>query len=209
MNLVKELGMEYFQDRCRNSMFFDENKRSCYIGDEWGGAGIPIYVVSGTTEKPVTTQERKGADFFTDLSVFSTPPLGWRMAAEGRYLAYFRRNNRSYHRGVAHHVLTRTVSPASQYLMETDNLSHNFYEDRAPTAHMVMQPSYISFRQGIEAMRQGELFSFAASPIIAVLPDVNGKQAVYFNTTHAATVSPEGEIECGSPAIMSLIKELK
>lgn len=211
MNLVQELGLDYFSDRCKNSMFFDEEGKACFLARQgWGGSrGAPATMVSGSPEKPETKSIYKPYDFFKDLSVFATPPLGWRMAAEGRYLAYFRRNNRAYHRGVAPHVLTRQVSPASDFLMRTGNLSPDHYENENVVVNMVMMPHYIKLREGIEAMRRGDLFSFCASPTVAVIPDVGEQQAIYFNTNRAGTVRPDGSINTNSPAIADILRELE
>lgn len=209
-NLVQELGSAYMSERFYGSMFYDEEKRPCYIDNNVAWPRDKIAAVALTRadpDKPEAAPVALPYPFFKDMSVFWTPPLGWRMAGEGRYLAYLRRNNRSYHRGIASHILTRWLSPASEILMDSDNLNYGQYDSLNATLALVMNPQYIPLRQGSEAMRKGDLFSFAASPTVAVIPGLNDTQSIYFNTNKVGEISAKGVISCASPAIEDIIKE--
>jgi hypothetical protein len=72
---------------------------------------------------------------------------------------------------------------------------------------LVLKPEYTPFRQGLEAMRRGEVLSFAVSPTIAVIPDVENCQAVLFNTTRVAIVRPDGDLMFTFPSIQPLVED--
>lgn len=197
MSLIDELGLEYFNERFAGSMFFDKDKNVCTVAtNKFIKNHVHAKVWEGPNERPTVKDHSVPWNFFTDLSVFKTPPLGWSMSADGTYLAHFSRNNRAYHRGTSAKILFRRLSPASQFLADTGNVNHEMYMDTGVTTKMVMTPVYVPFREGLEKMRKGELFSFAVSPTIAVIPDVYEQQALYCNTNKIGVVKPDGTIVC-------------
>lgn len=210
MNLVQELGVDYMRDRFGGCMFYNADKTPCYIeaGDTWANGKIRVKVVSGTPENAVGKSLQVPYDFFSDLSVFSVPPLGWRTAEDGCYLAHFRRNNKSYQRAVAPKVLLRTLSPATQFLVDTDNVSEHKYANPEALTALIMLPKYLPFREGLEAMRKGDLFSFCVNPNVAVIPNVGKTQALYFNMTKVGVVNTAGEVVIPDTNISALVKDI-
>jgi hypothetical protein len=211
-NLVHELGDGYIRERFERTMFFDEKEYPCFIDPERraDGKSIPIIRLTGTVEEPVSEKAMMPYDFFKDLGVFKIPDLGWRMANEGRYLAHFRRNNRmnqtGYKRGLTPANLEMFVSPATEYLQETDNLSINHYIKPEVEVLLVMKPKYVRFRDGIAAMQRGDLYSFCTSPMVAVIPSLNNTQAVYFNTRQVATIE-KGDIVCSNKIMEKYLRD--
>jgi hypothetical protein len=118
------------------------------------------------------------------------------MSENGTYMAHFSRNNRAYHRGTSAKILFRKLSPSTQFLLDTENIDIKVYADNYVTTKMVMTPKYVPFREGLEKMRSGELFSFAISPTLAVIPEVDDQQALYCNTNKIGIVKPNGDIVC-------------
>lgn len=208
-NLVEELGVSYVLDRFRECMFLDGEGKSCYIDGSrpWLRGHVAVNVVDGTPEAPVVAQGQLTAEFFKDLTVLATPALGWRQSNEGRYLVHFTRDNRSYHRAVAPANLKRSFAPSTRYLVNTSNLDRAIYDGVDSTALLVLKPQYTPFREGLEAMRNGAILSFAVSPTIAVIPDMNNSQAVLFNTTRVAVVRPDGELVFTFPSIQPLVED--
>ena len=210
MNLVEELGIGYMSDRFEGCMFFDPDNRPNYLNLRGGGqreGSLRSVAVTGTATQPAMTENWLPYDFFKDLSVFSVPPLGWRAAAQGRYLARFSRKNKCYHRGIAHHILNRELSPATNYLVATGNVSNDYYNRVATTVSMIMKPEYTAFGEGIELMRRGKLFSFCVNSAIAVIPESEDRQAIYLNSTKAAIVCENGRIEFTTPFVDSALRD--
>lgn len=209
MNLVEELGANYFLDRFNRSMFLDPEGRPAYInhGIPAGRGTIPICSIEGPVTKPTVVEGTLPYDFFTGLSVFSVPPMGFRSANNGRYLAHFSRNNRSYRRGVSTDNLHRWLAPSSLYLMQEGALSYDYYDRPTSTILMIMQPEFIPLKEGIAKMKAGELFSFAASSNLAVIPAVDDSFALYFNTNRVGTIGADGSLSCTVPMISNMIKE--
>lgn len=208
MSLIEELGLDYFNERFNGSMFFDENKNVCIVSTEkFIRNNIYAKMVEGTVDKPIVKEHSVPFEFFTDLTVFKTPLLGWSMAAEGKYLAHLSRNNRSYHRGTSSKTLLRRIAPSTKFLIDTGSVQPDAFTDMYTTARSVMAPEYVPFRQGLEAMRRGDLFSFAVSPTIAVIPEVDDHQAIYLNTNRAAVVTPDGEVVYDDDVVIPYIKD--
>jgi hypothetical protein len=197
-NIIDELGIQYSSERFGGCFFFTEDKRPAYIntGTRWNNGSVPAIIVEGNVTKPTT------------LPTAIPNALGWRMAAEGRYLVHLSRNNHAtINRAVSNQVLRRFISPATQFLQDTDNISTEYYSRTAQAALMVMRPEYTSLKDGVEAMRAGELFSFCSSPVVAVIPDMDDSQAIYFNTHKAATLDSKGTLHCKDETLKRYIKE--
>jgi hypothetical protein len=56
-------------------------------------------------------------------------------------------------------------------------------------------------------MKRGAILSFAVSPTIAVIPDMNGTQALLFNSKRVAIVRPDGELSFVYPNMQSLVED--
>lgn len=209
MNLVKELGVQYMQDRFGYCMFYNNDGLPCYVDPTiaWGRGKVGVKMLEGPIEEVRSTSVQVPETFFTDLKVFSVPPLGWRMSSDGRYMAHFRRNNKSYQRAVAPKVMLRTLSPATQFLVDTDNVDDQYYNTVDGTVMLVMSPKYIRFREGLRQMREGELFSFAVTPNLAILPWTEGRQSIYFNTMQVGMVEENGDVNCPNPQVNALIED--
>lgn len=213
MNLIQELGTNFVRERFNESLFVDENGNPCYITTKvrWEPRSVAAFRLSGSPEDVKKEQTNIPDNYFKDLSVFGTPALGWRMNGDGTYLVHFSKNNRmnntGYHRGLNPRNIDRFVSPATRYLVETDNLKEDKYEQLATQAMLIMRPVYKSLRHGLEEMRKGNLYSFAASPVLAIIPAENEGQSIFFNTRLAAKISKEGELECPNPILSNYIKE--
>lgn len=209
-NIIEELGTQYASERFGGCFLFTDDNRPAYIntGVRWGNGSVPVVIVEGTVSKPTTLPSMLPNEFFKTLDVFAVPPLGWRMAAEGRYLVYYSRNNQAtVHRAVSPNVLRRFVSPATQFLQDTDNVSIGYYDRLPQTTLMIMKPEYVKFKDGVEAMRSGELFSFCSSPVVAVIPEVDDAQAIYFNSNKAAILDSKGTLHCKDETLKRYIKE--
>lgn len=214
MSIIKEVGLNYFLERWDKAFFkHEDNGRTCYINggpsaDRYGNnIGVQCTSIFGDIAKPQSEGIIIPETYFKDMSIFKTPPLGWRMANQGRYLAFFRRNNKVYRRGVCYDILQRWEAPSTTFLLNTGSISKDFFSRIEPTALMIMEPKYTPLHEGIAAMRKGELYSFAVSPNIAVIPDVDDTMALFFNTAKVGIVNKNNQVECKIPAVITMAEE--
>lgn len=208
-NLVQELGVAYIKERFQECMFLTPEGSPAFINSSrpWPRGQVAITVAGGSPSAPTSTDAELPHGFFSSLSVFAAPPLGWRVSDDGKYLVNFWRNNRSYHRAIAPANLHRRFAPSTRWLLNTNNLSREVYDSSASTALLVMQPRYTQFREGLEKMRRGEVLSFAVNPNIAVIPEVDNQQAVLFNNNRVAIVRPDGELSFTFPPMETLVQD--
>lgn len=210
MSLIKELGIPYMMERFADCMFYGPGDVPSYIysNDNWPRGKVRTIELRGESyTNPEIVHSTLPESFFKDLSVFHTPPLGWRMSEDGAYLAHFRRQNKSYQRALATKVIQRTVSPATSFLIDTENLDGYSFSTKESTISLIMRPRYLNFREGLERMRNGDLFSFSVNCNLAVIPDVDDQQALLFNTTNVGIVKSNGEVVCDIPQVHKLIQD--
>lgn len=209
MDLIKELGQDYFSQRFNGCFFLDPDKQVCAVNAdyEWQAKQVPIIRFHRGEEVISPEQSSLPYSFFESMQVFAVPPLGWRTAAKGCYLVHFNRNNKSYHRAVAPVNLRKYISPITAFLMNSDNLpNRKSYEQQGVVAHLVMRPEYLKIREGVSAIREGKILTFATSPNIAIIPDVGDRLSVWFNTKEVGYIEADNSISCKLPAVRSMIE---
>jgi hypothetical protein len=210
-NLVKELGDRYFKQRFVHAMFAVDGMPHFLDSESmWPNGKVTAVKVLGPAEKPKTESVNLPWHFFDSFDKFRVPPLGWRMAAQGRVLIHFTRNGirrAGYRRGVAPENLRKYYAPSSIFLDRGGNISLHYYNGTAATTSLIMDPKYMSLKEGIEAMDNGDVVGFAANANIAVIPAVSRGKTVMFNTNFVGTISKDGEVKCESPIIESILKD--
>jgi len=213
MNLIEELGVNFIRERFSESLFLDVDGSPCYINAKvrWEPKTVCAVKLSGSVDEVEKKTVNIPDDFFKDLSVFGTPPLGWRMNSDGTYVVHFSKNNRmnntGYLRGLNPRNTDKFLSPATQYLIESENLKADKLDKIETSAFMIMKPTYKSFREGLKEMRNGNIFSFVSSPVLAVIPAEDQGQAIYFNTRLAAKIDKNGELICSNPIVENYVRE--
>lgn len=206
-NLIKELGSGYFRDRFGSSLFYTpEDKLPAYVVDVVGN-GVAAKVSKGTLGKLSSEDRVIPNEFFKDMSVFAVPPLGWRCASKGRYLAHYTRNNRSYNRGVTLNNTNKHLANHTQYLLNTDDLSFTYYERPGTIAAMIMAPEYMRISDGLRKMNEGTILSFVVSPNLAVVPETEERYGLMFNTMRVGEIDVNGRISCTIPVVERMVKE--
>lgn len=206
-NLLKELGQGYFTERFKGSMFKGPDDSTCVIEEVEDSEQVLAKKLAGSVAKPVIESVLIPADFFVDMSVFATPELGWRSCAQGKYLAYFYRNNRSYHRGTAASNVDRNISEFSYWIASNDSLSLSYYGNDNITSKLIMEPEYISLTEGVAKIADGKLLSFCISASMAVHAEEDEVMALMFGPSKVGTININGEINCNIPAIRTVLEE--
>ena len=206
MNLIDRIGREYFNRRFARSFFYDDEGRPSIIQSA-RTEGVDYTALTGSSKRVTSTIRNLPHDFFTGLEKFHVPYLGWRSASNGKYLAFFSRNNRSYHRGLAENNLDIAQSAMTRWMYRSKNLTTNLSENLK--CLMALKPEFVPFTEGIRAMRAGELVSFAVSPTIAVMPDVDNTMAIYFRQAKAGMVRADDSVVFDVPLLSTYVGEMQ
>lgn len=208
MNLIEEVGLDYFYDRFNGTMFEGPNGKPCFIGHNNGSRGVvSVKELEGPVNKCRATDITIPYSFFSSMAVFAAPEIGWRQAEKGKYLTYFSRNNGSYTRGLCRRNLVTAFAPVSEWAMLRSLYPVAHYEQEATKVLLAMRPEFTPMNEGIKLMQAGKILSFAASHRLAVVPDENDTMAILFNQQKVGIVTASGEIQCSIPFVNASIKE--
>lgn len=209
-NLIEEYGTDFCRRKFAGSFFRGPDTIPC-IFKEIRSDGVAAQKLTGSVSSSKSTVKTEDAvvpyDFFTDLGVFSTPALGWRSALQGRVLAYFTRDNRSYHRGLSVANLQANFCPMTEWLMATGHLPIRLEEKHY--CLMAFKPTFLPMAEGLSKMREGKLLSFAASESVAVTPAARNSFTVYFREKPVATIGPDNSITTDFPNLHGLIGDIE
>lgn len=173
-NLVSTYGVDWFNSKFSGSFFRYKGLparvvRARTVGKKGAYENEVQIAVLNKTKGEIKAHSRTvSTDLFPDGSPFVVPELGYRSVHEGRWLAFLQRNNSSYIRGLASKNLRVVEHPITQYLRSEGMYSSYMGPD--DLQYMAMNKDFIPFYKGIKLMLEGKIFSFAASPAIAVVP---------------------------------------
>lgn len=193
MNIVDQVGWEYFSTRFNGCVFIGPSAAPHYIEGVNNSRSRLVQckeVESYKSARNVTLPY----DFFESFKFLAVPEVGWRAAEGGRLLVRLERNNTSYTRGITLKNLTRDYAMHTEYMFNMGKLSRRDVELPAYTATLVTKPEHMSMRDGLEAMNKGEIMAFTNSAHIAVVPESNTTYNILCGSSHVANVSPEGEV---------------
>lgn len=198
MNMLQELGEDYFIQRFGGSFLRSPEGKPAYIDTSRRCTRemVPVCEVEGSTEKPTLNPILVPADFFADMSVLATPKLGWRAAANGKYMAYYSRNNRSYHRGVAPSNISRWIAPHTGALSEQETISLSYYARDSTLCKLVFDDKTMPLAEGLELLNNGKILGFCLQSELAVM--VTGEDDIYelfSGNTCIGTVRSDGTID--------------
>lgn len=196
MNMVQQLGTDYFSQRFGGSFFLGPEGHPCKIENRrWrDDTSVPTITYTGTPEKPGVTEGYTPADYFPDMSILRTPRLGWRTAGRGKYLAHLSRNNTSYQRGVCPANLKRELAPHTSYLINYGEFAAGTFMSDSATALLIFNQKYLPLAEGIELLNAGKILAFAVSPAFAIVPQDEDTYAMLAHNRKVGTVSKSGGI---------------
>lgn len=203
MSIIKTTSKDWFSRKFCSAVLFSPSGEPCVLPHEgMVGLGYPsfnidgkvrAFVLTGTPEKSSKKEIFIDPEYFDDMDKFKVPDLGWRTAADGRVLAHFSRNPRTYKKGVCVDALQCTFAPHTFELMHTGNISRDYYSRPAVKAHMVMSPTFIPLSEGLRRMNEGEIMSFAVSSNLAICPSADDdRYHVVSGTDVVGYITPEG-----------------
>lgn len=196
MNMVQELGTNYFAQRFGGSFFKgpDGNPGMILPRGWMDERTVPCNIFRGKVEKTETVNEPIASDFFVDMGILAVPRLGWRSAAKGKYLAYLSRNNTSYQRGICTANLKRSLAPHTEYLINYGEISSSYYLGEAITAKLLFEQEYLTLADGIEQMNNGKLLAFPVTPALAVVPKDDTHFALLMGRREVGVVDRETKV---------------
>lgn len=209
-NLVTQYGSDWFYNKFSGSFFRHEGLPFKVLPNTGTRrtAWIPCLRLEKNEEGRVLgTQTNVNVAAFTDVSVFSVPNLGWRSALKGKYLAYFSRNNNSYHRGLSSRNMTVRESVMTLWLARNSDYDRSAVDDNF-LAYTAMCPEFLPLTEGVAKMARGEILSFAVSPTIAVLPNDADSFAVMFKEKVAGYVTPDGNMSLVIPELNAYMENV-
>ena len=193
MNIVEQVGAEYFSGRFAGCIFVGPNGNPHYID----GVMNPRSGLVNCKEVETPKSVRNTAipfDFFESFKFLSMPEVGWRSAEDGRVMVRLQRNNTSYTRGITLKNVLKEYAEHTEYMFNMGKISKKDVELGSYLATLVTRPSHLSMQEGVDAMNKGKLMAFTNSAHVAVVPESDSVYNILCNSTHVANVSPEGEV---------------
>lgn len=207
MSLIDRLGMDGFISKYQGSFFKDEAGVTCIVLGVGRTLGtVKVQRVGGTANKPTVEEVEMSHEFFVDMSTFATPPLGWRVAAQGRYLVRLERNNNSCHRGTSAGNVNRTIHEMTNWFARNQGMSLDYYSRETVLAKLVMEPAYLSLAEGLAYIKQGKIVSFAVNELIAVAPDTDSTYHILFRDKVIGKVDEDGKVTCEIPYVVKALE---
>lgn len=192
MNLVDQVGWDYFATRLGGCIFINDGK-TFYIEGITGSRSRHVNCKEVESAKSLRS-EQFPFEFFKSFSFLKVPPLGWRTSHDGRVLVYTSRNNASYTRGITLKNIQREYAPHTEYMFRMGKVSRTDMDLPGYKALLVTKPEHLSMQDGLAAMNRGKIMSFTNSENIAVVPESDSVYNVMCGLTHVANISPEGQV---------------
>lgn len=193
MNIIEQVGAEYFAGRFTGCIFVGPNGNPHYID------GIQNHRSGQVNCKEVETLKSVRSvnipfDFFDSFKFLTMPEIGWRTSEGGRVMVHLQRNNTSYTRGITLKNVHRKYADHTEYMFSMGKISKKDVELSSYLATLVARPEHLTMVEGLNAMNKSKIMSFSNSAHIAVVPESNTVYNILCNSTHVANITPEGEV---------------
>lgn len=208
-NLIDKYGRDWFAQKFAGSYFRYQGVPARVSKAIIGPSGTNV--VSTTlcprvNGKVVKATRLIPASHFKDSSMFSVPELGYRHTNSGKWLAFIRRNNGSYIRGLSTRNLNVYESELTKFLRVSGMKIPHLTEDEI--TNLIMEPTFIPLQRGIKLMLEGKLLSFAASSTVAVVPSTDSPNlTVLMCDKRIGEVTPDGVMNISLSIAKSYVEE--
>lgn len=206
MNIIQEMGRDYFNQRCAGGIFLSPEGIANYVV-EANTQSVVCKQMTGEVGKLKTEQRIYPHDHFTSFNLFRVPELGWRAAMDGRILVRYTRNNTRYERAVCQRNVVTEIHPLMATLIDTAAVSATYYQQQGVQAKMIAEPGFLTMADGLERMRSGEILSFVVTPHVVVAAESDDRAVIYFGTTPAGIADLSGEVTINSKYVRNLLSE--
>lgn len=172
MCLIDEVGVDYFNDMCRDALLLKDDEVYRVLA---AGRGGTVDVIRYSPDGEQTRQSIE-KEFFTGWKVFSHPILGYRRF--GDQLIGHAQRRQSTRRGLRPESINITLSPCSTLLANMNAYPVPSANDKAVAA---MKPQFDDFDRDLPRMLSGELMGLVLSDNIIIEPDVAGAKATGYS----------------------------
>ena len=191
-DLVTQFGTDWFNRKFAGTIF-NYKGVSCRVQMATTKGKVLCRAVRRVDNKLVAADLSLPTSEFKSAERFRTRELGYRTAQNGKYLAFLRRNNSSYSRGVSVKDIHLLESPLTSALVDGGHIAANLSEDELHL--LVAHPTYLPLGTGLKLLLQGKVASFAVSPTVAVMPAPDSdKMLLLFCGKFAGHVEPDGTL---------------
>lgn len=203
MSIIRDMGRQYFYSKFAGAVVLSPDGKAGCIDtastyDEDGN--VCVISSTGTLGKARRNVIPVPPDYFDSLEKFNVPDLGWRSAAEGRYMAYFQRPQRTYRKGLHVRDLQVTQMAHTTQLINSGNLSGMFFSRDYIVARMLCEPEFMPLADGLAAMNSSDIMGFALSNKLAVGPsDRDDTYILYYEEFPVGTVGSDGTMNLHIP----------
>lgn len=193
MNIVEQVGPEYFSGRFAGCIFVGPNGNPHYIEGIHNSRSGQVNCKEVESPKSVRNANIP-FDFFDTFKFLTVPEIGWRTVEGGRVMVRLQRNNTSYTRGITLKNVHKEYAEHTEYMFSMGKINKKDIELGSYLATLVTRPEHLSMAEGVDAMNKGKIMAFSNSAHIAVVPESNTVYNILCNSTHVANISPEGEV---------------
>lgn len=199
-NLIQDLGSNYFNEFMPHALFSFEGKG--YRVHTAVGDGVACYLMKGTTSKPSEEMVVLPFSAFDEgMSSLKHPPLGYRAAMDGQVLMYLNRTF-STRRGLQVRDISVSFHDVALQCARVRGIDLDYFQGSDVKSHLVFDTNFTPFLEGFNAIKKGDIASFAVSPDFAVAPsDTVEYLEIMFRQRRVGTVSENGRVSFIVPTL--------
>lgn len=167
-NLIKDLGVPYCNENLIGSLLFVEGVP--HIINEITQRGISTTSFKGQISKPVLANVNLPVTILDKgFESLKYPRLGYRSAAKGKVLMELELIP-NFKRGLRPDSLQVTFPAPITFLADKLAIDLNHYTRDNVKPLIVASEDYMSMQDGLAAIRKGDIYTFAVSHELAVIP---------------------------------------
>jgi len=199
-NILTEYGSEEFSERVIGAVVEYEGKPHL-LTRLLSKQVVQAIKIEGTPEKLKQEDVMLSTDIFTGMAMLKHPPLGYRSAAAGQYLAFFSKVPTPMRKGLhMDRYLNVKVNELSKYLQSYTDISFQHYNVPEVKASLIWTDCFLPLHEGIKRMRGGELLSFVVDNNFAVVPDwkQTDNLVILYRDRAVGHIKPNGDIKFAS-----------
>lgn len=208
-NLIEDLGVGYVNDNLSGALLFHNNVP--HLIQEVRSDRISTTAFQGNMAKPVQVAGVNLPAKLLDKGFESLahPPLGYRTAAAGKVLLELK-NKQSFKRGLQLAEVITRFPPVTTYIAERFDIDLAYYMRSDVKAVACVENCFIPLAKGLEMIKAGEIFVFAISPKLAVIPCSRPKEylEIVYEGRPVGNISIEGVVTGKITNVKSIMENL-
>lgn len=210
-NLIDDLGINYVNDGnvgLVGALLFHNNLPHQITRIR--GDGIETVRYSGNMAKPSMEEVILPTNLLDKgFESLAHPDLGYRTAANGKLLLEFRQQQ-SFRRGLQLGEIKIRYPPVTQYIADRFDIDLRYYNRGEVKALATIEPCFMSLAEGLQRVKDRDIFVFAISPKLAVMPCSRPKEylEIVYDGRAVGNISPEGKITGKITKVNTIMEKL-